>query len=88
MAGSPCAEGPLICRPASFWNQSRDAGLGHMVRIDSRKWTAAHVSRLVVLIDAGSSAANAAIVLKRSISVVQSRARSLGKPFQVVASRR
>jgi hypothetical protein len=58
-----------------------------MVRIGSRKWTAAHIGQLVVLIDAGSSAASAAIVLKRSISVVQSKARSLGKPFPIVASR-
>jgi hypothetical protein len=53
-----------------------------MVRIGSRKWTAAHVSQLVMLIEAGSSAASAAIILKRSISVVQSKARSLGKPFR------
>jgi hypothetical protein len=55
-----------------------------MVRIGSRKWTAAHISQLVVLIDAGSSAARAAIVLKRSVSVVQKKARMLGKPFQTV----
>jgi gamma-glutamyltranspeptidase len=59
-----------------------------MVRIVSRKWTAAHIGRLVVLIDAGSSAASAAILLKRSISVVQNKARSLGKPFPMVASAR
>jgi hypothetical protein len=58
-----------------------------MVRIVSRKWTAAHIGQLVVLIDAGSSAAGAAIVLKRSISVVQSKARSLGKPFPRLAAR-
>jgi hypothetical protein len=50
-----------------------------MVRIGSRKWTAAHISQLVVLIDAGCSAACAAIALKRSISVVQNQARRLGK---------
>jgi hypothetical protein len=55
-----------------------------MVRIGSRKWTAAHINQLVVLLDAGSSAARAAIVLKRSVSVVQNKARRLGKPFQVV----
>jgi gamma-glutamyltranspeptidase len=59
-----------------------------MVRIGSRKWTAAPIGQLVVLIDAGSSAASAAIALKRSISVVQNKARSLGKPFPIVASRR
>jgi hypothetical protein len=58
-----------------------------MVRIGSRKWTAAHVGRLVLLIDAGASAAGAAIVLKRSVAVVQSKARSLGKPFPIVTSR-
>jgi hypothetical protein len=75
--------------PASvpFRNECRRAVLGHMVRIGSRKWTAAHVSQLVVLIDAGCSAATAAIVLKRSISVVQNKARSLGKPFPIIASR-
>jgi hypothetical protein len=59
-----------------------------MVRIGSRKWTAAQIERLIWLIDAGSSAASAAVVLKRSITVVQTKARSLGKPFQVAASRR
>jgi hypothetical protein len=59
-----------------------------MVRIGSRKWTAAQIERLIVLIDAGSSAASAAVVLKRSITVVQTKARSLGKPFQVAASPR
>jgi len=57
-----------------------------MVRIGSRKWTTAHIGHLIFLIDSGTSAASAAIVLKRSISVVQSKARSLGKPFPIVAS--
>src|SRR5665811_1017 len=51
--------------PVSFRNQSRHAGLGHMVRIGSRKWTAAHISQLVMLIEAGSSAASAAIMYDR-----------------------
>jgi hypothetical protein len=59
-----------------------------MVRIGSRKWTTADIGHLVLLIDSGSSAARAAIVLKRSISVVQSKARSLGKPFPIAASGR
>ena len=59
-----------------------------MVRIGSRKWTAAQIERLIVLVDAGSSAASAAVALKRSITVVQTKARSLGKPFQIAASRR
>jgi hypothetical protein len=53
-----------------------------MVRIGSRKWTPAQIERLVVLIDAGSSATSAAVALKRSIAVVQTKARSLGKPFR------
>jgi hypothetical protein len=57
-----------------------------MVCIGSRKWTGAHIERLIVLIDAGSSAEGAAVVLKRSITVVQTKARSLG--FQVAAARR
>jgi hypothetical protein len=44
--------------------------------------------RLIVLIDAGSSAASTPVVLKRSITVVQAKARSLGKPFQIAASHR
>jgi hypothetical protein len=57
-----------------------------MVRIGSRKWTADHIGQLLVLIDAGSSAASAAILLKRPISVVRNKARSLGKPFPIAAS--
>jgi gamma-glutamyltranspeptidase len=53
-----------------------------MVRIGSRKWTAAQTERLIVLIDAGASAATAAVALKRSITVVQIKARSIGKPFR------
>jgi hypothetical protein len=59
-----------------------------MVRIGSRKWTPAHIGHLVLLVDAGSSAATAAIIPKRSISVIQDKARSLGKPFPMVASGR
>jgi hypothetical protein len=58
-----------------------------MVRIGSRKWTATQIERLIVLIDAGSSAASAAVALKRSTTVVQTKARSLGKSFQVATSR-
>jgi hypothetical protein len=81
LASSDCAV------PVSFRNQSRHAGLAHMVRIGSRKWTEAQIERLIVLIDAGSSAASAAIALKRSITVVQTKARSLGRPFHVAVSR-
>jgi gamma-glutamyltranspeptidase len=59
-----------------------------MVRIGSRKWSAAQIERLILLIEAGSSAASAAVALKRSITVVQTKARSLGKSFQVAVSRR
>jgi len=57
-----------------------------MVRIGSRKWTAAHIGQLVLLIDGGASAAGAAIALKRSISVVRSKALSLGKPFPIATA--
>jgi gamma-glutamyltranspeptidase len=59
-----------------------------MVRIGSREWTAAQIERLIELIDAGSSAASAAVALKRSITVVQAKARSVGKPFQTAVSGR
>jgi hypothetical protein len=57
-----------------------------MVRIGSRKWSAAQIAHLSALIDAGTSAARTAIVLKRSIVVVRAKARSLGKPFQVTCT--
>jgi hypothetical protein len=57
-----------------------------MVRIGSRKWSMAQIDHLVALIDAGTSAARTAIVLKRSISVVRAKARSLGKPFQIISA--
>jgi hypothetical protein len=52
-----------------------------MARIGSRKWTAAQIEHLMVLIDAGSTDANAAVVLKRSVTMVRAKARNLGKPF-------
>jgi hypothetical protein len=57
-----------------------------MVRIGSRKWSVAQIAHLTALIDAGTSAACTAIVLKRSITVVQAKARSLGKPFHVISA--
>jgi hypothetical protein len=57
-----------------------------MVRIGSRKWTPAQLTHLMVLIDNGSSAAFIAVSLKRSITVIRAKARSLGKPFPIVAS--
>jgi hypothetical protein len=57
-----------------------------MVRIGSRKWTPAQITRLIELIDDGSSAVVAAVSLKRSITVIRAKARSLGKSFPIVAS--
>jgi hypothetical protein len=56
-----------------------------MVRIGSRKWTPAQITRLTVLIDDGSSAEVIAVSLKRSVTVIRAKARSLGKPFPVAA---
>jgi hypothetical protein len=53
-----------------------------MVRISSRKWSMAQIEHLSALIDAGMSDVSTAIVLKRSITVVRAKARSLGKPFK------
>jgi hypothetical protein len=53
-----------------------------MVRIGSRKWTTAQTAHLTVLIDKGSSPASIAVSLKRSITVIRAKARSLGKPFR------
>ncbi len=57
-----------------------------MVRISSRKWTPTQITHLIVLIDEGSSAAVIAVSLKRSVTVIRAKARSLGKPFPIVAS--
>jgi hypothetical protein len=57
-----------------------------MVRIGSRKWTPTQITRLIVLIDDGSSAAVIAVSLKRSVIVIRAKARSLGRPFPTVAS--
>jgi hypothetical protein len=55
-----------------------------MVRIGSRKWTAAQTAHLLVLIDDGYSAASIAVSLKLSITVIRAKARNLGKPFPTV----
>lgn len=57
-----------------------------MVRIASRKWTPAQIEQLKSLAAAGSSAASAAIILRRSVTVVQIKARKLGTPFQTFAT--
>jgi hypothetical protein len=57
-----------------------------MVRIGSRKWSVAQIEHLTALIEAGTSAARTAVVLKRSIIVVRAKARSIGKPFQVISA--
>jgi hypothetical protein len=56
-----------------------------MVRIASRQWTAAQTEHLTEMIDAGWTAASAAVMLKRSIIVIQAKARNLGKTFVVVS---
>src|ERR1700730_18242587 len=56
-----------------------------MVRISSRTWTLAQIEDLAALIDAGSTAANAAMALRRSITVVRAKARNLGTPFRMIA---
>jgi hypothetical protein len=58
-----------------------------MVRIGSRKWTPAQTARLIALIDDGSSPASIAVSLKRSVTSIRAKARNLGKPFTIVASR-
>jgi hypothetical protein len=45
------------------------------------------IEHLKALVDSGASAASAAIALKRSIVVVRTKARHLGKPFLVVEPR-
>jgi hypothetical protein len=57
-----------------------------MVRIVSRTWTLAQIEHLAALIAAGSTAANAAIALRRSTTVVQAKARNLGTPFRMTAA--
>jgi len=42
---------------------------------------------LIALMDHGSSPACIAVSLKRSITVIRAKARNLGKPFPIVASR-
>ena len=59
-----------------------------VVRISSRTWTLAQIEDLAVLIAAGSTAANAAVALRRSITVVRAKARNLGTPFQIIAEDR
>jgi hypothetical protein len=49
----------------------------------SRQWAAAQAEHLTELIDAGWTAASAAVMLKRSVIVVQVKARNLGKTFPV-----
>lgn len=53
-----------------------------MVRISSREWTLAQIEHLSILIAAGSTAANAAFILRRSITVVRAKARNLRTPFK------
>jgi hypothetical protein len=57
-----------------------------MVRISSRTWTLAQTEHPAALIATGSTAANAAMALRRSIEVVRSKVRNLGTPFQEIAT--
>src|SRR5258708_35193748 len=66
--------------PCPIANKGND-----VVRISSRTWTLAQIEDLAVLIAAGSTAANAAVALRRSITVVRAKARNLGTPFQIIA---
>jgi hypothetical protein len=68
-------------------NECWHAGLALMVRIGSRKWTPTQTAHLIALIDDGSSPASIAVSLKRSITSIRAKARNLGKPFTIVASR-
>jgi hypothetical protein len=54
-----------------------------MVRISSRTWTSAQIKHLSILIAAGSTAADAALILRRSVAVVQAKARNLRTPFKI-----
>jgi hypothetical protein len=56
----------------AHWQQKMDAG---------------QTARLIALMDNGSSPACIAVSLKRSITVIRAKARNLGKPFPIVASR-
>jgi hypothetical protein len=70
-----------------FRNECWRAGLDPMLRIGSRRWTPAQTALLIALIDNGSSPACIAVSLKRSITVIRAKARNLGRPFPIVASR-
>src|SRR5260221_3805506 len=69
--------------PCPIANKGND-----VVRISSRTWTLAQIEDLAALIAAGSTAANAAVALRRSITVVRAKARNLGTPFQIIAEDR
>ena len=69
--------------PCPIANKGND-----VVRISSRTWTLAQIEDLAALIATGSTAANAAVALRRSITVVRAKARNLGTPFQIIAEDR
>ena len=82
MAGIPRSERPGLIPDRSVSEPILTRRIGSQVRIRSRKCAAADIGRLILPIDAGSSVAGATFALKRSISVVQNKARSLGNLFQ------
>jgi hypothetical protein len=83
MAAEPHAGRRADPIAVSLWNECSYTVLSHMVRISSRQWSVVQIEHLTALIEAGTSAARTAIVLKRSIIVVRAKARSLGKSFQI-----
>jgi hypothetical protein len=70
-----------VHRRNRVWEGRKEADI--MVRISSREWTLAQIKHLSLLIAAGSTAANAALVLRRSVVVVQAKARNLRTPFKI-----
>ena len=76
----------MACFPEALLAPSRKSN--DMVRISSRTWTSAQIEDLSALIAAGSTAANAAVALRRSVTVVRAKARNLGTPFQMIAEAR
>ncbi|MEH2513973.1 mRNA degradation ribonuclease J1/J2 [Nitrobacteraceae bacterium AZCC 1564] len=52
-----------------------------MTHITNRTWTAADIERLKQLVEAGVSAARAAVIFRRSIVSVKAQAKRFGFPF-------
>jgi hypothetical protein len=52
-----------------------------MTRVTRRSWTPEQIELLRALLDKGTSALRASVVLKRPKLAIQNKARQLGKPF-------